>query len=179
MIRRREFIAGLGGAAAWPLAARAQQGDRVRRIGVLIGLDENDPVMKPRVSAFTQALADLGWADGRNLRMDLRSHGGDIDRIQALAQEFVGSQRDIILADSIPPTVALQRETRTIPIIFVNASDPVASGLVARLDRPGGNVTGFANFEATLPRYHWIGGHRGCNRTITCAHPATVGASGY
>ena len=105
--------------------------------------------------------------------------GGDINQIRALAQELVHLQPDIIVTGAIPATVAVQRETRTIPIVFANVSDPVASGLVARLDRPGGNVTGFANFEATLPRYHWIGGHRGCNRTITCAHPATVGASGY
>src|SRR6516164_2852755 len=98
MIRRREFIAVLGGAAAWPLAARAQQGDHVRRIGLLMPYDENDPVAKPYVSAFTQALADLGWADGRNVRMDLRWGGGDTNRIRALAQELVGSQPDIILA---------------------------------------------------------------------------------
>ncbi len=149
-MRRREFIAGLGSAAAWPLAARAQQGDRVRRIGVLMPGDENDPVGKARVSAFTQALADLGWTDGRNVRMDLRWDGGDINRIRALAQELVGLQPDIILTSSTPATVALQRETRTIPIVFANVSDPVASGIVARLDRPGGNITGFANCEASL-----------------------------
>src|SRR3984893_4422809 len=142
-MRRREFIAGLGSAAAWPLAADAQQPDRVRRIGVLMpGDDENDPVFKPRVSAFKQALADLGWTDGRNVRMDLRWYADDIDRIRAHAQELVGLQPDIILTSSTPPTVALQRETRTIPIVFVGVTDPVASGLVARLDRPRGNVTG-------------------------------------
>jgi putative ABC transport system substrate-binding protein len=150
-IKRREFITLLSGAAAgWPLAARAQQGNRVRRIGVLTGLDENDPVYKSRLSAFTQALADLGWADGRNVRMDLRWGGGDIDRIRALAQELAGLQLDIILANSTPATVALQRETRTIPIVFVNVGDPVASSIVARLDRPSGNITGFATYEATL-----------------------------
>jgi putative ABC transport system substrate-binding protein len=149
-IRRREFIAGIGGAVAWPLGARAQQGDRVRRIGVLIARDENDPEGKTYVSAFIQSLAGLGWTDGRNVRMDLRWGGGDINRIQALAQELVGLQPDIILAGSTPATVALQRETRTIPIIFAGVADPVASGLVARLDRPSGNVTGFALDEATL-----------------------------
>ena len=94
-LRRREFIAGLGGAAAWPLAARAQQGDRVRRIGVLIVGDENDPVMKPRLSAFTQGLAGLGWTGGRNLRMDLRWHGDDINRVRALAQETAFVQADL------------------------------------------------------------------------------------
>ena len=149
-MKRREFIAGLGSAAAWPVVARAQQGDRVRRIGVLMAGDENDPVGKTRVSAFTQALADLGWTDGRNVRMDLRWGGGDINRIRALAQELVGLQPDIILTSATPATVALQRETRTIPIVFASVGDPVASGIVARLDRPSGNITGFANLEASL-----------------------------
>jgi putative ABC transport system substrate-binding protein len=149
-MKRREFIAGLGSAAAWPLAARAQRDDRARRIGVLMPGNENDPVWKPRLSAFTQALADLGWADGRNVRMDLRWHGDDINQIRALAQELVGLQPDIILTIGTPAIVALQRETQTIPIVFAGAGDPVASGLVARLDRPTGNITGFANFEATL-----------------------------
>jgi len=144
MIPRREFIAGLGGAAAWPLAAR-QQGERVRRIGVLLPGDENDPVYKPRLSAFIQALAGLGWTDGRNVRMDLRWYGADINRIRALAQELVGLQPDIILTNGTPETAAVQRETRTIPIVFANVGDPVPSGIVARLDRPSGNVTGFAS----------------------------------
>ena len=125
-VNRRETITLLGGSAAWPLAARAQQGDRVRRIGVLMPFDENDPEGKSRLSAFTQALADLGWTDDRNVRMDLR-HIDDINRIRALAQELVGLQPDIILATSTAATVALQRETRTIPIVVVGASDPVAS----------------------------------------------------
>jgi putative ABC transport system substrate-binding protein len=151
MIGRREFITLLsGGTVAWSLAARAQQGDRVRRIGVLMAGDENDPVRKNPLSAFMQALAALGWSDGRNLRMELRWHGDDINRIRALAQELLGLQPDIILAGGTPATVALQRETRTIPIVFPNASDPVATGIVARLDRPGGNVTGFATNEASL-----------------------------
>src|SRR6516162_7206730 len=149
-IRRRDFITLLGGAAAWPLAARAQQGQRVRRIGWLSGGDENDPVRKTYVSAITQALAGLGWTDGRNMRMDLRWGGDDINRIRALAQELVGSQPDIILTGGTPPTVALQRETQTIPIVFAGVSGPVPSSIVARLDRPGGNITGFANLEATL-----------------------------
>jgi putative ABC transport system substrate-binding protein len=149
-MRRREFIAGLGSAAAWPVVARAQQGDRVRRIGVLMSGDENDPVYMARVSAFTQALADLGWTDGRNMRMDLRWPGTDISRIQAHAKELVGLQPDIILTQATPGTVAVQRETRTIPIVFANVADPVASGIVARLDRPSGNITGFAIFETTL-----------------------------
>ena len=149
-LRRREFIAALGGAAAWPLAARAQQGDRVRRIGVLVAADENDPAGKLRYSAFAHTRGDLGWTDGRNVRMDLRWTGGDISRIRALAQELVGSQPDIILTGGSVATVAVLRETRTIPIVFTSVSDPVAQRIVARLDRPGGNITGFAGNEASL-----------------------------
>jgi putative ABC transport system substrate-binding protein len=122
----------------------------VRRIGVLMGPDENDPEQKRRLSAFTQALADLSWTDGRNVRLDVRWGGGDINRILALAQELVGLQPDIIVTASTPVIIALQRMTRTIPIVFANVSDPVASGIVARLDRPSGNITGFASYEATL-----------------------------
>jgi putative ABC transport system substrate-binding protein len=148
---RRQFITLLGGAAAaWPLAARAQQGDRMRRVGVLMGRDENDPEVKTIVSAFTQALADLGWTDGRNVRIDGRRAGGDINRTRALAQELVGLQPDIIVTIGTPATVAVQQQTRTIPIVFANVADPVASGIVSRLDRPSGNITGFANFEAPL-----------------------------
>jgi putative ABC transport system substrate-binding protein len=149
-LRRREFIAGLGGAASWPIAARAQQGNRVRRIGVLTLGDENDPVRKTWVSAFIQALAGLGWVDGRNMRVDLRWAGVDINRIRAVAQELVVLQPDIILTNSAAVTIALQRETRTIPIVVATAGDPVASGIVARVDRPGGNVTGFGGPEASL-----------------------------
>jgi putative tryptophan/tyrosine transport system substrate-binding protein len=111
-MKRREFIAGIGSAVASPVVARAQQGDRVRRIGVLLPGEENDPVRKTFVSAFTQALADLGWTDGRNVRMDFRWAGADINRIRAFAQELVGLQPDIIVASSTPASVALQRETR-------------------------------------------------------------------
>jgi putative ABC transport system substrate-binding protein len=151
-LRRRDFIVGLGAAAAWPLVARAQQGNRARRIGVLMGGDENDPEVKLRYSAFIQALAGLGWTDGRNARMDLRwrGRGDDINRIRASAQELVGLQPDVILTGGTLATAAVQRETRTIPIVFAVVSDPVASGIVPRLDRPSGNITGFAIYEATL-----------------------------
>jgi putative ABC transport system substrate-binding protein len=149
-MRRREFIGALGGAAAWPLAAHAQQRERMRRIGVLMGFDENDPEGKRLFSSFTQALAGLGWTDSRNLRMDLRWYAGDINRIPAFAQKLVRLQPDIIVTNTTPGTVALQRETRMIPIVFTGVVDPVASGIVARLDRPSGNITGFAIWEATL-----------------------------
>jgi putative ABC transport system substrate-binding protein len=135
-MNRRDFITLLGGVAAWPLAAGAQQGNRVRRIGMLMPGDENVPVYKAYLSAFTQALASLGWTEGSNVRMDLRWGGGDINRIRAFAQELVGLQPDVILTNTTAPIVALQRETRTIPIVFASAADPVASGIVARLDRP-------------------------------------------
>jgi putative ABC transport system substrate-binding protein len=150
-MRRREFITLLGGAAAaWPLAARAQQPDRMRRIGVLLEFDENDPEGKAWLSGFTQGLAELGWTDGRNLRMDVRWAAADVDRARMLAKELVELQPDVILADSTPVTAALQRETRTIPIVFVNVSDPVGAGFITGLPRPGGNITGFGNLEPSM-----------------------------
>jgi putative ABC transport system substrate-binding protein len=150
-MNRRDFITLLTGtAAAWPLAARAQQGDRVRRIGVLMPGDENDPESKLRVSSFTQALAAMGWTDSRNVRIDLRWQGDDANRIRALAKELIGLQPDIMVTNGAAATVAVQRETRTIPIVFAVGGDPVADGIVARLNQPGGNITGFANLEATL-----------------------------
>jgi len=147
-VKRRTFIAGLGSAAAWPAVRLGQQPERMRRIGVLMPYEENDPVAKTRLSAFTQGLADLGWTDGRNVWMDVRWYGDDINR--ALAQELVGLQPDIIVTNGTPATAALHRQTRTIPMVFVNVSDPVASGIVTRLDRPSGNITGFANLEASM-----------------------------
>jgi putative tryptophan/tyrosine transport system substrate-binding protein len=151
-MRRREFIAGLGSAVAvGPVLARAQQPERMRRIGVLSPGDENNPEYKSRLSALTQALADLGWTEGRNVRMDLRWEGGDNNRMRALAQELVSLQPDIIVTNGTTPgTIAVQRETQTIPIVFATLGDPVASGIVARLDRPSGNITGFTTFEPSL-----------------------------
>ena len=149
-MKRRELITLLGGAAAWPLAARAQLRDRVRRVSVLLAGDENDPLTKSLISAFTQALANLGWTDGRHVRVDVRWYGDDIDRMRALAHELVGLQPDILLTGGTPATVALQRETRTIPIVFATVSDPVESGIVARLNQPGGGpvIQGRANHRA-------------------------------
>jgi putative ABC transport system substrate-binding protein len=150
MMNRREFIAGLGGAVTLPLAARAQQADRVRRIGVIMPADENDPEGKRRYSAFSQALADLGWTDGHNVRIDLRWGAGDINRIRGHAQELVNLQPDIIVTVATLATVAVQRQTQTIPIVMMTVSDPVAQRIIARLDRPGGNITGFATWEGLL-----------------------------
>jgi putative tryptophan/tyrosine transport system substrate-binding protein len=125
-MKRREFITLLGGAAAtWPLVARAQQGSRMRRIGVLMQFAENDPVAMAQLSGFMQGLAELGWTDGRNLRMDLRWAAGSVDRARMFAKELVDLQPDVILAHTTPATAALQRETRTIPIVFAVVSDPV------------------------------------------------------
>src|SRR6516162_3860024 len=181
-LRRREFIAACGGAAAWPLAARAQQGDRVRRIGVLIPGDENDPVAKGRLSALAKALAGLGWTDGRNVRLDLRWAGSDINRIRALAQELVGLQPDIIVVTGTPATAALQQETRTIPIVLAGVSEPVASGFVAKLNQPGGNITGFALFESSLGG-KWLELLSeiapGLKRAAIMFNPDTVAASAF
>jgi putative ABC transport system substrate-binding protein len=149
-MRRRDFIAGFGSAAAWPRAARAQQREGMRRIGMLIPADENDPRLSTTVSVFTQALTDLGWTDGRNVRMDLRWAGSDINRIRALAKELVALQPDIIFTGATPATAALQQETGTIPIVFFGVNDPVASGIVAQLGRPAGNTTGFANYDPSI-----------------------------
>jgi putative tryptophan/tyrosine transport system substrate-binding protein len=149
-VKRRTFIAGLVSAAAWPVMARAQPGHRVRRIGVLMQLNENDPLSKSIVSAFTQALADLGWTDDRNVRINLRWANGDINQMGALARELVGLHPDIIVPYGTPATAAVQGETRTIPIVFASVADPVASGIVARLDRPSGNITGFGILEPSL-----------------------------
>jgi putative tryptophan/tyrosine transport system substrate-binding protein len=148
-MRRREFIAGVGSAAALPLIAGAQQLGRLRRIGVLMPYAENDPESNRRFSTFTKALVDLGWTEGHNVRVDLRSGIGN-DRMRALAHELVGLQPDVILTGGTPATAALQRETQTIPVVFVTAVDPVASGIVPQLDRPSGNFTGFSLLEPSL-----------------------------
>jgi putative ABC transport system substrate-binding protein len=147
-MRRREFIAVLGTAAAWPLGAQGQQA--VRRIGVLLGFGENDPASKVSISAFTRGLAEFGWTDGGNVRMDVRLAAGDVDRMQMFAKELVGFKPDVILTHTTPATGAVQRETQTIPIVFVNVADPVGSGYVASLPLPGGNLTGFAQWEPTI-----------------------------
>jgi putative tryptophan/tyrosine transport system substrate-binding protein len=149
-MRRRDFITLLGSAAAWPLAARAQQSGPVRRIGVLLGAAEGDPQTKANLAAFTKALQALGWTDGRNIRIDYRFAATDVDRMQAIAKELVGLQPDLIVGATTPVVAALQRESTTIPIVFVVVSDPVGSGLVATLPRPGGNITGFINIESSM-----------------------------
>ena len=151
-IRRRQFISLLGGAAAaWPLAARAQQADRIRRIAVLAPLAEDDPEMTARLAGFRQGLEKRGWSEGRNVRMDTRfAPDSSADQAQVQAKELIALQPDVILAQGTPLVAALQRETRTIPIVFASVADPIGSGFVASLPRPGGNVTGFTPIVGTL-----------------------------
>jgi len=150
-VKRREFITLLGGAAAaWPLAARTQQNERVRRIGVLMAYPESDPGGPVRIAAFQEELQRLGWTEGRNTRIDIRWGAVDPQSSQRLAHELAALQPDLILSQDTPTTAALLQQTRTIPIIFAVAADPVGSGFVSSLARPGGNVTGFINMEPTM-----------------------------
>jgi putative ABC transport system substrate-binding protein len=146
-MRRRAFITLLGSAAAWPLAARAQQAERMRRICVLMTLAAGDPQSQARLAAFQQALQQLGWSDGRNVRIDLRWHENDADRARTYAQELIALAPDIFLAEGTVSVTALQHVTRILPIVFANVADPVGAGFVDSLSRPSGNTTGFAGFE--------------------------------
>ena len=145
--RRREFITLLGGAAAWPFMARAQQPDRMRRIGVLMANAERDPETQRLHQSIAQGLQELGWADGRNVQIEYRWGGANLDRIRTYAAELVGLKPDVILAQTALAVAPLQRETRTVPIVFMQVVDPAESGFVASLARPGGNLTGFTPFE--------------------------------
>src|SRR5215475_7663325 len=150
-MRRREFIAGLGSAVvARPFAARAQQPERVRHVGALMNVVQEDPGGAADVVAFRQGLAELGWIEGRNIHVEFRWPGGDIDRVRTFAKELVGLRPDVLIGRSTPTTAALKQETATVPIIFVNVPEPVEQGFVQGFARPGGNITGFTNFEASI-----------------------------
>jgi putative tryptophan/tyrosine transport system substrate-binding protein len=150
MIRRREFITLFGAAAAaWPVGARAQQGERMRRIGVLMAASAGDPEYQSRVNAFQQGLAQLGWSEGRNVRFEIRWATTNADRIRAAA-ELVGLTPDVILASGENAMPALRQATRTVPTVFVQVADPVGAGFIDSLARPGGNVTGFMVFEFSM-----------------------------
>jgi putative tryptophan/tyrosine transport system substrate-binding protein len=150
-VRRRDFITLLSGVAAdWPLAARAQQPARLRRIGVLMALDESEPEGKAQLLGFTQGLSELGWTVGTNLQMEIRWGAGDVNRIGIFAKELVAMRPDVILSQGTPVTAALRQETQTIPIVFVTVTDPVGEGFVAGLPSPGGNTTGFITSEAAM-----------------------------
>src|SRR5262249_50677977 len=137
----------VGGAVAWPLAARAQQAEQMRRIGVLMNLAADDPEGQARIVAFVQGLQELGWTDGRNVRIDIRWAAGDAERFRRYAAEVVALTPDVIVAVSSPAVAALQQATRTVPIVFAQVIDPVGAGFVESLARPGGNTTGFLVFE--------------------------------
>jgi putative tryptophan/tyrosine transport system substrate-binding protein len=150
-LRRRDFISLLGGvAAAWPFAARAQQAERVRRIGVLAAYAENDPEAQARVVAFRQALQGLGWTEGRNIAMEYRWGAGDAGRARTFVAELVSLKPDVILAHGTPALTALYEATRTIPVVFVSVIDPVGAGTVQSFARPGANITGFSTFEPEI-----------------------------
>ena len=150
-LKRRDFITLLGGAsAAWPIAARAQQHEKISRVGVLIALEANDAEGQSELKALRHAFQELGWVDGRNLQLEIRWAGGETDRIQASAKELVTLPCEVIIARSTPATAALIKETRTTPIVFSYVVDPIGSGFVQSFPRPGGNVTGFQTYEFAL-----------------------------
>jgi ABC-type uncharacterized transport system substrate-binding protein len=156
-MRRREFIALVGGATvALPFSAGAQQGERVRRIGVLMGYAEADPEAKVLLAEFTQALSEFGWIEGRNLRIEVRWAPANADLMRTFAKELVSLQPDVILTNSTPVTAALKRETSTIPIVFAVVADPIGSGFVASLPRPGGNITGFGSLDEGSMASKWL-----------------------
>jgi putative ABC transport system substrate-binding protein len=150
-MRRRDFIQGIGGsAAAWPLPARTQQPERMRRIGVLMAFSENDPEAQSWAGGFREELGKLGWTVGRNVQIDTHWATADVESLQRSAKQLVGLQPDLILTGSTPATAAMRQETNTIPIVFAMVGDPVGSGFVASLSRPGGNLTGFTPIENSL-----------------------------
>ena len=149
-MKRRQFIGGLGSAAAWPLLARAQQMDRMRRVGVLMDAAEGSSDGQVRIAAFRGTLQGLGWIEGRNIQIDYRWGGGDVERTHAYAAELVRFKPDVIFAYALAQLASLARETKTIPIIFIGASAPVEDGYVASYPRPGGNITGFTQFEPSM-----------------------------
>jgi len=150
-VKRRAFITLLGGAAAaWPLATQAQQRERMRRVAVLMSFGADDAEGQSRVTAFAQGLQELGWSEGRNLRVEYRWAAGNADNIRKYAAELVATKPDVIVGSGTPTVTSLEQATRTVPVVFVQVTDPVGAGVVESLARPGGNVTGFTNFEYSL-----------------------------
>jgi putative ABC transport system substrate-binding protein len=182
-MKRREFITVLGGAAAaWPLAGLGQQIDRVRRVGVLVNSSENDPEKQSELGAFRARLAELGWIEGRNIQFDYRWTDGRFDRLSSYAAELIGLSPDAVLATNAPTLVALQKETRSVPLVFVQVVDPVTEAFVPSLANPGGNITGFTHFE------HAIGGKwlqllkeiaPRVNKVIVLWNPKNVSVNGF
>lgn len=182
-MKRREFITLLGGAvSAWPLVIRAQQADHMRRIGVLVGYSAGDVEGQASVAAFRQRLRELGWTDGRNIRIDTRWAGGDADKARTFAKELVRMAPDVIVSSSNLVTEILQRETGTIPIVFVFVGDPVGSGFVTNVAHPGGNLTGFPVFETAIAG-KWLEIFNevapGVSRVAFMIHPETPAHVGF
>ena len=180
-MKRREFIGGLAGAAVWPLAARGQQAEGMRRVGVLVGLAENDPEMKERIEGLRQGLEKLGWVEGNNLRIDYRFAPAGT-QAHLLARELIAQQPDVIVTQSTPATAAMQQETRTIPIVFAGVADPIGSGFVASLSQPGGNLTGLLQYEEGITG-KWLAMLReiapNLTRAAIVANPKTAAAFDY
>jgi putative ABC transport system substrate-binding protein len=181
-MRRREFISLVGSAAAaWPLAARAQQPERTRRIAIAAGYIETDPAIQTRIAAFRKSLAALGWVEERDIRIDYRGGANDLDHVQSQLAELIELQPDVILTNGTPHTLAAHQQTRTIPIVFTFVADPVGSGLVASLAHPGSNITGFTNFEYAIGG-KWLEILRESaphiTRVLAVQNPANAGASG-
>src|SRR5215470_8136738 len=150
-MRRRNFISLVGGAAAWPLAARAQQRERMRRVGVFMPMSERDPDAKPRLVAFQRGLEKLGWSEGRNIHLDVRfAVSGNEQQVEMLVKELLALSPDVVVVVSTAPTAAFQRESRNVPIVFVLVGDPVGAGFIANLARPGGNLTGLTLYESSV-----------------------------
>jgi putative ABC transport system substrate-binding protein len=149
-LKRRKFISLLGGAAAWPVAVRAQQSERMRRLGILMVGAESDPQYQADVAVFREGLQKLGWVDGQNIRIEVRWAGFDAETMRRYAKELIALQPDLILSNDTPTTATLLQQTRSVPIVFATVADPVGSGFVASFARPGGNATGFAVYEASL-----------------------------
>jgi putative ABC transport system substrate-binding protein len=180
-MKRRDFIVGLGGTTAMPFALRAQPAERIRRIGVLMNLSVDDPEGPPRIAAFVEALQQLGWTVGRNVQIDYRWGAGDADRYRKYADELIALAPDVIVASNTSSVRALQQATRTIPIVFASAVDPVGGGLVQSLARPGGKVTGFSAFEFGMSG-KWVELLKeiapGVKRAVVLRDSATTGGTG-
>jgi ABC-type uncharacterized transport system substrate-binding protein len=176
-MRRREFIGLVGGAAAWPMLSRAQETERMRRVGALIGGAETDPEFQARVVAFRQNLEKLGWSEGKNIRIDYRFTAASRERTESFAKELVALQPEVIFASSTLPAAALHRESRTIPIVFGIVGDPIGLGFVVSLSRPGGNMTGFTSSEPSISG-KWLGMLKEVaphvSRAAFIANPATM-----
>jgi putative ABC transport system substrate-binding protein len=181
-VKRREFITLIGGAAAWPLAARSQQGGAMRRIGVLLSSSGIDPEGQARIASLRLGLLELGWIEGRNITIDFRWGAGDPNRVRAQAADLVASKPDVIVASPSSVLAAVQRETRTIPVVFAQLVDPVGAGFVTSLAHPGGNITGFADFEFSMGA-KWLQLLKEIAPSVTRAaviyDPATPAAPGF